>query len=128
MKKIFLILVLSFAAYSCNSTSKPETPVYTKKLQHIVLIKYNDSVSANTHEEIKAGALSLKEIEGVHNLNYSTNVSPEGFSKGYTHSLTLYFEKETDRDEIYLPHPIHQAIVKLFVPFTEDILVFDYWE
>jgi len=102
--------------------------VYQKKLQHIVLIKYKENTSPKEFKVIEKGAYSLREIAGVKNLNYSENVSPEKLNKGYTHSLTMYFETEKDRDEIYLPHSIHQKFVKLFVPFTTDVLVYDYWE
>ncbi|MDA9360456.1 Dabb family protein [Flavobacteriaceae bacterium] len=128
MSKRILIVILSILSYSCSTTTKPETPVQTLKLQHVVLIQYKDSVTSEEFKAIAEGAQTLKEIAGVHNLQYTTNVSPEGLNKGYTHSLTLYFENETDRDEVYLPHPIHQAFVKLFVPFTSDVLVYDYWE
>ena len=128
MSKRILIVILSILSYSCSTTTKPETPVQTPKLQHVVLIQYKDSVTPEEFKAIADGAQTLKEIAGVHNLQYTTNVSPEGLNKGYTHSLTLYFENETDRDEVYLPHPIHQAFVKLFVPFTSDVLVYDYWE
>lgn len=128
MSKRILIIILSILSYSCSTTTKPETPVQTSKLQHVVLIQYKDSVTSEEFKAIAEGAQTLKGIAGVHNLQYTTNVSPEGLNKGYTHSLTLYFENETDRDEVYLPHSIHQAFVKLFVPFTSDVLVYDYWE
>mgnify|MGYP006125224943 FL=1 len=128
MKKVFLILVFSFTAYSCSTTPKTETQVNSKKLQHVVLIKYKDSITPEQFKTIEEGAYTLNQIEGVHNLNYTTNASPEGLTKGYTHSLTMYFEKAIDRDETYLPHPVHQAFVKLFVPFTADVLVYDYWD
>ena len=102
--------------------------MHKPKLQHVVLIQYKDSVTAEEFKTIADGAHSLKQIEGVRNLQYTTNVSPEGLTKGCTHSLTMYFENETDRDQVYLPHSIHQAFVKLFVPFTTDVLVYDYWE
>ena len=128
MSKRILIVILCILSYPCSTTTKPETPVQPPKLQHVVLIQYKDSVTSEEFKAIAQAAQTLKEIEGVHNLQYTTNVSPEGLNKGYTHSLTLYFENETDRDEVYLPHPIHQAFVKLFVPFTSDVLVYDYWE
>jgi len=128
MKKVFSILVLSITAYSCSTNPKAETPVNLKKLQHIVLIKFKESITPEQSKTIEEGAYTLNQIKGVNNLNYTTNVSPEGLTKGYTHSLTMYFEKAKDRDEIYLPHPVHRAFVKLFVPFTTDILVYDYWD
>ena len=128
MSNRILIVILYILSYSCSTTNKPETPVQTTKLQHVVLIQYKDSVTSEEFKIIAEGAQTLKGIDGIHNLQYTKNVSPERLNKGYTHSLTLYFENETDRDEVYLPHPIHQAFVKLFVPFTSDVLVYDYWE
>ena len=128
MSNRILIVILYILSYSCSTTTKLETPVQTTKLQHVVLIHYKDSVTSEELKIIAEGAQTLKGIEGIHNLQYTKNVSPERLNKGYTHSLTLYFENETDRDEVYLPHPMHQAFVKLFVPFTSDVLVYDYWE
>jgi hypothetical protein len=77
---------------------------------------------------IADGAYSLQQIEGVLDLNFGKNTSPEGLNRNYRHSLTMKFATALDRDSIYLPHPIHQKFVKLFVPFTESVLVYDYWE
>ena len=123
-----VFLITLFLISSCNSTHKKQPQVKQKKLQHIVLIKYKENTSLKELKAIEKGAYSLREIAGVKNLNYSENVSPEKLNKGYTHSLTMYFETEKDRDEIYLPHSIHQEFVKLFLPFTTDVLVYDYWE
>ena len=98
------------------------------KLQHIVLIQFKDSTTPDQLVEIEAAAMTLKGIKGVNDLKMSVNVSPENLNQGYTHSLTMWFEMETDRDEVYLPHPVHKAFVDLFVPQTEKVLVFDYWE
>lgn len=98
------------------------------KLQHIVLIQFKESMTPEQLATIQSAAMTLKQIKGVNHLKMSTNVSPENLSQGYTHSLTMRFENEADRDEIYLPHPIHQSFVALFVPYTENVLVFDYWE
>ena len=123
-----VFLITLFLISSCNSTHKKQPQVHQKKLQHIVLIKYKENISPKELKAVEKGAYSLREIAAVKNLNYSENVSPEKLNKGYTHSLTMYFETEKDRDEIYLPHSIHQEFVKLFLPFTTDVLVYDYWE
>ena len=128
MTNRIIFLITLFLITSWNSTQKNQLPVQQKKLQHIVLIKYKQTTTPQELKAIKKGAYTLKEIAGVKNLNYSENVSPERLNKGYTHSLTMYFENEKDRDEVYLPHPIHQKFVKFFVPFTTDVLVYDYWE
>tara|TARA_B100002019_G_C21151970_1_gene538713 strand:- start:456 stop:887 length:432 start_codon:yes stop_codon:yes gene_type:complete len=105
--------------------SKQET---NKRLVHLVLIKFKDDINNNELQKVIDGAYELQKIPVVQDLNFSYNVSPEGLSKGYTHSLTMKFSQAKERDSIYLPHPIHQGFVKLFVPLTDSVLVFDYWE
>ena len=105
--------------------SKQET---NKRLVHLVLIKFKDDINNNELQKVIDGAYELQKIPAVQDLNFSYNVSPEGLSKGYTHSLTMKFSRAKERDSIYLPHPIHQGFVKLFVPLTDSVLVFDYWE
>ena len=99
-----------------------------KRLVHLVLIKFKDDINNNELQKVIDGAYELQKIPAVQDLNFSYNVSPEGLSKGYTHSLTMKFSQAKERDSIYLPHPIHQGFVKLFVPLTDSVLVFDYWE
>ena len=99
-----------------------------KMLIHLVLIQFKKDTSIEDLQKITDGAYSLQAINGVEDLNYGENVSPEGLGKGYSHSLTMKFAKATDRDSIYLPHPIHKKFVKLFVPYTESVLVYDFWE
>jgi len=99
-----------------------------KMLVHLVLIQFKEETSIEDLQKITDGAYSLQAINGVEDLNYGKNVSPEGLGKGYSHSLTMKFAKATDRDSIYLPHPIHKKFVKLFVPYTESVLVYDFWE
>ena len=99
-----------------------------KRLIHLVLIKFKDDIKNEEIQKVIDGSYELQEISAVQDLNFSNNVSPEGLTKGYTHSLTMKFSQAKDRDSIYLPHPIHQDFVKLFVPLTESVLVFDYWE
>ena len=99
-----------------------------KMLVHLVLIQFKKETSIEVLQKITDGAYSLQEINGVEDLNYGENVSPEGLGKGYSHSLTMKFAKATDRDSIYLPHPTHKKFVKLFVPHTESVLVYDFWE
>jgi len=100
----------------------------SKKLIHLVLIKFQSSMSPSDFQLIIDSAYSLQQIKGVRELNFGKNTSPEGLNKGYTHSLTMKFSSAYDRDSIYLPHKIHQKFVKLFVPLTESVLVYDYWE
>ena len=126
MRRITLLsgIIVMFVLTLSSSTFYMEK----NKLQHIVLIQFKDSTTPDQLVEIEAAAMTLKGIKGVNDLKMSVNVSPENLNQGYTHCLTMWFEMETDRDEVYLPHPVHKAFVDLFVPQTEKVLVFDYWE
>ena len=114
---------------SYNEKENEQTELLaTKSLVHLVLIKFKKDILPNDFQKITDGAYGLQQIEGVLDLNFGENVSPEGLGQGFSHSLTMRFPTAKDRDSIYLPHPVHQEFVKLFVPFTTDVLVYDYWE
>ena len=145
MKKVLTLLVVllitanAFAQEIINVNVKKEKSynekeneqtklLAAKSLVHWVLIKFKKDILSNDFQKITDGAYSLQQIEGVLDLNFGENVSPEGLGQGFSHSLTMKFPTAKDRDSIYLPHPVHQKFVKLFVPFTTDVLVYDYWE
>lgn len=114
---------------SYNEKENEQTELLAAKiLVHLVLIKFKKDILPNDFQKITDGAYGLQQIEGVLDLNFGENVSPEGLGQGFSHSLTMKFPTAKDRDSIYLPHPVHQEFVKLFVPFTTDVLVYDYWE
>ena len=106
----------------------PNANTMERKLQHIVLIEFKTGIQPEDIQAVKKAALKLEEIPGVMALRFSENVSPENLNKNYTHALTMWFKSEVDRDEVYLPHPKHQKFVNFFVPYTANVLVFDYWE
>ena len=99
-----------------------------KMLVHMVLIKLKPEIKGEVINELTNEAYNLQSIPGVKQLNFGKNVSPEGLGKGYTHSLTMKFSKSIDRDSIYLPHPIHKKFVDFFLPLTQSVLVYDFWE
>ena len=145
MKKALILLVVllitakAFAQETINVNVKKEKSynekeneqtelLAAKSLVHLVLINFKKDILPNDFQKITDGAYGLQQIEGVLDLNFGENVSPEGLGQGFSHSLTMKFTTAKDRDSIYLPHPVHQKFVKLFVPFTTDVLVYDYWE
>lgn len=127
---VFYSLTFLVGYYNVTGQEHPKehTNLNAKKLIHLVLIQFKSTVDVNEMQLVEDAAYSLQQIEGVEELNFGKNTSPEGLNRGYTHSLTMKFNTAQDRDSIYLPHPIHQKFVTLFVPLTESILVFDYWE
>ena len=110
-----------------NNQSISETN-NNKRLVHLVLIKFKKGVTSQQFQKITDGAYGLQVIPGVEQLNFKQNISPEGLDRGFTHSLTMKFRSANDRDSIYLPHPIHQKFVDSFLPLTESVIVYDFWE
>lgn len=121
-------VIIGFFYHPRAVKNQKNTQAGSKMLNHIVLIKFKPDMTTASLQLIADGGYSLQQIEGVFDLNFTENVSPEALNQGYTHSLTMKFATALDRDSIYLPHPIHQKFVKLFVPFTESVLVYDYWD
>ena len=125
---------LTFLIFSCiillfnPSIKPPNDNTMERKLQHIVLIEFKAGTQPEDIQAVKTAAIKLQEIPGVMALRFSENVSPENLNKNYTHALTMWFKTTSDRDEVYLPHPKHQEFVDFFVPYTANVLVFDYWE
>ncbi len=124
----FATLLVGYYFINKGDKSKQINHKNQKMLVHLVLIKFKHETSNVDFQKITDAAYSLQRIPRVENLNYGSNVSPEGFNDGYSHSLTMKFATSEDRDSIYLPHPIHQNFVKLLLPNTESVLVYDFWE
>ena len=128
---LFYVVTLS-VGYLCLSDQKGDVASNSisneKKLVHLVLIQFKSTINKKDLNRVTDAAYSLQQIQGVESLNFGNNISPEGLDKGYTPSLTMKFNSSMDRDSVYLPHPIHQKFVKLFVPLTESVLVYDFWE
>ncbi|MFQ3340804.1 MAG: hypothetical protein ACI9TK_000458 [Flavobacteriaceae bacterium] len=123
-----IVVIICFSFISCD-LSKSKDEIYSKEynLHHLLLFKFKEETAKDKIENIKIAGLSLNQIPGVYNLIWSTNISPEGFNKGLTHSLTMQFESEIDRDSVYLPHPIHVKFGEIFAPNLDDLVVYDYW-
>ena len=72
--------------------------------------------------------MKLSEINGVHELAFDEKYISRKFEQKLYARLDHVVKTEEDRDKGYLPHPIHQEFVNFFVPLTNSVLVFDYWE
>ena len=98
-----------------------------KLLRHLVLLRFKAQTSAQGVAGIERAFVALRDqIDGVRDLEWGTDVSPEGLAKGYTHAFLLTFDDATARDA-YLPHPTHQAFVAQLKPLLDDVLVIDYF-
>jgi hypothetical protein len=135
--KTILILVtlgiLSFVLYSFNFSKsitfnkELKNNESNKVLRHVVLFKFKEGTSHDKIKIVESEFKALKDkIPQILSYEWGLNNSPEGLDKGFTHCFILSFTSEKDR-EIYLPHPDHQAFVKLLDGILEDVLVVDYW-
>lgn len=98
-----------------------------KVLRHIVLFKFKEGTATEKIEKVEAEFKKLQsKIPQIQSFEWGLNNSPEGLDKGFTHCFFVTFVSEADR-EIYLPHPDHQAFVKLLDGILDDVLVVDYW-
>lgn len=106
-------------------TMEKETP--EKLLRHVVLFKFNEKATDEVVKKIEAAFADLpNKISEIHSFEWGTNNSEEKLDKGLTHCFFLSFRSTEDRDA-YLPHPAHQAFVKLVGDYVEDVTVVDYW-
>jgi hypothetical protein len=114
-------VVVSGTASKADSTNQPQ-----KVLRHVVLFKFKETAQKKEIDRVVAEFAALpSKIDTIVDFETGTDVSVENKSKGFTHGFVVSFRDEKGRDE-YLPHPDHQAFVKIVGPLLADVLVFDY--
>lgn len=97
-------------------------------LRHMVFFKFKDSASPNDIKKVHETFTALpNSISVIKDFEWGLNNSPENLHQGLTHCYMLSFESETDRDNIYLPHPKHQEFGKKLKPILDKVVVVDYW-
>ena len=94
-------------------------------VEHIVLVKLSDDVTAEQVDELISRTLALKDvIPGLLDIQQGRNFA--GRNHGYEIGMTARFE---DRKalEAYLPHPSHQATRAYLEEIgLEDLIVVDF--
>ena len=140
MKTILYLIALSTVLFSCDNANKNEMVKTASAaidaidiaapdslLRHVVLFKFKEDASPEAVKKIQDAFSALPDqIDAIHDYEWGVNNSPEGLSKGLTHCFFVTFASEEDR-QAYLPHPDHQAFVKLLEPVLDDVTVVDYW-
>lgn len=95
-------------------------------IRHILLIKFKASATSEKIQKLRELFETMPtKVEGVNDVEWGLNNSPEGKNKDYTHAVMMTFADEAGRQN-YLPHPEHDALKEVFRPLLEDIIVFDY--
>lgn len=114
-----------------KTTTQMEEQVPEKKeklLRHVVIFKFNDESSEADVNKLNESFNALADsIPVIKDFEWGLNDSPEDFHQGFTHCYLLTFGSEEDRDNIYTPHPAHQAFVASLQPHLEKVFVVDYW-
>lgn len=125
MRYLFLLLVMlaSFSVSLQAQKNKQEA----KMLRHVVLFKFKDGTAAADIKKIEDAFRALpSKIKEIKAFEWGTNNSPENLNTGLTHCFLVSFASEKDR-EVYLPHPEHEAFVKVLMPHLDKAVVVDYW-
>jgi hypothetical protein len=103
------------------------TPEPARVLRHVVLFAFKpDATPADIAAVEQAFAALPAQIPQIIAFEWGRDVSVEGKAQGFTHCYLVTFKDEAGRDA-YLPHPAHQAFVRLVSQHREKGLVLDYW-
>ena len=126
MKQLSLLIAL-LLGLSLGAASAADAPGKKTKLNHVVAIKFKADATPEQIKAVEAAFAALKnKIDGIHSLEWGTNVSLEKHDKGFTHCFVLGFKSEADRDA-YIVHPAHKAFGKVLGPVMADVFVVDFW-
>jgi hypothetical protein len=94
--------------------------------RHIVLFKFKDGAPAAEIAKVEKAFVALKGSTGlVQEMEWGTNVSPEGKADGFTHCFFVTFKSKADL-EAYLPHPEHKKFGAALKGLIDKVLVIDY--
>ena len=95
-------------------------------LRHVVLFNWKPETPPEKIREIEEAFCALPaKIPEIAGFEWGTDVSIQGFDKGFTHCFVVSVASEADRDA-YLPHPDHAEFIALSRPHVEQLLVLDY--
>lgn len=116
----FLPTLLALAMLTASSLAA-DGPI-----RHVVHFKFKADAKPDQIANVVKEFAALKgKIGAVESLEWGTDVSPEGLSKGFTHCWIVTFKNAADRDT-YLKHPDHTAFVAILKPVLEEALVVDF--
>lgn len=98
-------------------------------IRHCVFVRFRRDIAVEERAAIHADLSALRSvIDGMGVVHFNGNVSPEPFSRGFTHGFTIDFSDAAARDA-YLVHEAHQRagarLVAALEGGTDGLLVFD---
>jgi hypothetical protein len=99
-----------------------------KELKHAVFFKFQDDAAPEDIQQVEAAFAALPaKIDAIKGFEWGTNNSPEKHDAGFTHCFMVTFDSEEGR-AAYLPHPEHEAFVKILKPHLDKVRVLDFWD
>src|SRR5680860_433283 len=111
---------------SKSINKRPTTNNNDSKLRHVVLLSFKDETSTEDIRKVQEAFSALPgKIPQIKDYEWGTNNSPEGLNDGLTHCFLVTFDSEEDR-ATYLPHPGHQAFVKILQPYLDRAVAVSY--
>ena len=120
-------LTLASFAVTFHTAQGQQDNQESKLLRHVVMFQFKATSSeADVKTVVDAFRALPSKISQISDFEYGTNNSPEQLSNGLTHIFFVTFKSEEDR-AAYLPHPAHEAFVKILKPHLEKATVVDYW-
>jgi len=119
------LLLGLFASYL--TTSPVEADDKDKNVyRHVVMFQFKEGISKNQVAEVEVAFMALQgQIDTIVDIEFGTNVSPEGLNDGLTHCFLVTFKNKAGL-EVYLPHAAHKKFVDLIKPRLEKVMVIDY--
>ena len=131
LKPIVVFAICSILIGSCAKKVESQNEIsmeIEKRLRHMVIFKFNDSTSTEQVDKLNSAFADLpNHIPEIKDFEWGLNDSPENFHQDFTHCYLVTFTSEEDRDNVYTPHPKHQAFVASLQPHLEKVFVVDYW-
>ncbi|POZ16183.1 stress protein [Lelliottia aquatilis] len=95
-------------------------------IRHVLFIQFKPDVLSLDVDIVRILFLGVRnKIEGVLDVEWGENDSPEMKNAGYTHCVFMTFADETARQK-YLPHSVHEELKEIFKPLLQNIIVLDY--
>ena len=119
------LLLGLFASYL--TTSPVEADDKDKNVyRHVVMFQFKEGISKTQVAEVEDAFMALQgQIDTIVDIEFGTNVSPEGLNDGLTHCFLVTFKNKAGL-EVYLPHAAHKKFVDLIKPRLEKVMVIDY--
>ncbi len=121
----FLHLLTLFLSFSLLSTVAMAEH-HEEPFRHAVFFQFKESATDNDIQQIVDEFMMLKEkIDTIVDIEWGFSESVEGLNDDFTHAFFVTFKDKAGL-ETYIPHPDHEAFVKILKPHLEKVFVFDY--